>query len=401
MSIVQPTKANIIDVSIGGQSFMQLVNGEPVSVFHVQELRIYEDNCKFYFTGQLIIEAHLNTFEYYLAPQADVVISFIAPPNNFIYREKFKVYSYESKPREGDIQNSMVITIALMGDEYFKDKSQQVQQNFKNTTATSAAAQIHNQYISHNGGLSIKMPSIGMIGLEKHPHQVLSKQPSKAIHDLLDKAVFPTASAGPGVYFRNKPGYIIGSLEHLIKTQPITGNFIHFPAGGEELNATMQGYDKVIHFRPMAPPGEDRGGRGQEAEGFKKVQGFVDLAMGNSQTGKNSGGYGSGVMKNAIDSFRQLASVDKNGPGNFQSKENEFIARLTYSPKYWVSVPMQTGINVTVGDRIVVTYPINDKVFVKTLWVARMIHELRFTEGKDRSVVTVNGTTDLFGVDLK
>jgi hypothetical protein len=34
----------------------------------------------------------------------------------------------------------------------------------------------------------------------------------------------------------------------------------------------------------------------------------------------------------------------------------------------------------------------------KTLYVARLIHDLRFTEGEDRQPVTINGTTDFFGV---
>ena len=396
---VQPTKATMITCSIAGTDYHTLVNGEYRENFHVQELRIYEDNCKFYFTGQLIIEAQYNTFERYLAPQADVVIAFVAPPGR-LYQEVFKVYSYESKPREGDIQGSMVVTIALMGKEYFKDKASQVQKNFQNVTGTTAASEIHKHYLSENGKLAIIPESLGMIGKQLHAHQVLSKQPSKAINDLLDKSIFPTAHSGPGVYFRNKPGYIIGALEHLIKTQPITGRFKHFPAAGADLIHTFEGYSDVIHFRPMAPPGEDRGGARNEAS--KKVLSSLDFKTGKPVTGKGEGGsgYAEGVSTNFTDELRQEIGIDKQGPGNHQAKENAFISKLTYSPKYWVSVPMQEGIKVTVGDNITVRYPVSDEIQTKTLWVARLIHELRFTEGKDRSVVTVTGTTDLFGVYL-
>ncbi len=395
---VQPSKGSLLQCSIAGVNYHTLVNNDYVVNFNPQELRIYEDNCKFYFTGQLIIEAQLNTFERYLAPQAEVVISFVSPPNPRIYTEKFRVYSYESKPREGDIKNSMVVTINLMGNEYFKDKSEQVQQNFSNIPATEAARAIHSKYIQENGGMKIPLPSIGMIGLQLHPHQVLSKQPSKAIHDLLDKAIFPVSSFGPGVYYRDKPGYVIAPLEYLIHSAPITGDFIHEPAQGANALAVLNGYDRVIHFRPMAPPGEDRGGARKDLK--KIVPGSLDVAIGNAFTGKGAGGtgYAGGVGKNIIDAFRQLPNIDKNGPGGYQAKEDEFIARLTYSPKYWVSVPLQTGIDVTVGNRVSVTHPVSDEVFTKTLWIARLIHELRFTEGKDRSIVTVNGTTDLFGV---
>lgn len=400
--IIQPTKASLIACEINGVPFIDRTNGGLVNYFHVQELRIFEDNCKFYFTAQLVIEASQNTFELYLKPKAPVKISFMAPPNSKIYTENFKVYSYESKPREGDIENSMVITIALLGEEYFKDKAEQVQLNVSNQIATHAIEQIHRKYLSTNGGLDV-FDSLGMIGEKLHPHQILSKAPSKAIHDLLDKAIFPVPSSGPGVYFRNKDGYVVAPLEHLIKNAPITGNFLHVPAGGASEEITLTGYDKVINFRPMAPPGEDRtaASRGEQ-EGLNSVPSFIDLAKGISKTGQGTTGNGYGnISKYIADTFRQNLNVDKNGPGKFKSKEDAFITKLTYSPKYWTSVPLQTGIDVTVGDRIRVTYPISGQaVDTHTMWVARLIHELRFTEGKDRREVTVNGTTDIFGVVL-
>ena len=66
---------------------------------------------------------------------------------------------------------------------------------------------------------------------------------------------------------------------------------------------------------------------------------------------------------------------------------------------------MQTGLNVTCGERIVVLYPTgtqNNTLVVKTLFVPRLIHELRFTElseNKDRKPVAVQGITDFYGVD--
>lgn len=399
MGKVPPTKAELHHCSIGGKNYQEIENNVVRNNFHVQELRIYEDNCKFYFTGQLVIEAHQNIFERFLAPQAIVEISFKAPPNSRIYTERFRVYSYESKPREGDLNHSSVITISLIGDEYYLDKSKQVQRNFKLVTATQAARDIH-QLIAANGRLDIPLESKGPIGLENHPHQVLSKQPSKAIHDLLDKAIFPVPHFGPGIYFRNKDGYVIAPLEWLLFNAPNTGHFIHTPAGGFNLNFTLEGYQQVIHFRPMAPPGEDRGGARAQEFMSGKVAGFIDFAEGNSLTGKGSGGGGylAGVIKNATDSYRQPQILDKQGPGGYQAAEDAFISQLTYSPKYWVSVPLQSGIDVTVGDRIDVTYPVVDEVHRKTLWVARLIHELRFTEGRDRREVSVNGTTDIFGV---
>ena len=393
-----PTEVILHTCSIAGHDYRTIVNGTIGNRFHVQELRIYEDNCKFYFTGQLVIEAQQNVFERFLAPQAEVVISFQAPPNNFLYTERFRVFSYESKPREGDLNHSMIVTISLIGEEYFKDKATQVQMNFTSGTATNAARIIHEQ-LATNGSVTVPLDSTGMVGQQFHAHQVLSKKPSKAIHDLLDKAIFPPVPMnGPGVYFRNKSGYVIAPIGHLMQSAPITGTFYHYAAGGYDMNSILSGYDLIIHFRPMSPPGEDRGS-GKQNKAFS----FVDMMKGNSQTGKGAGGtgYAGGVSKYILDSLRQLPTVDKNGPGDYQSQEDEFITRLTYSPKYWVSVPMQTGIDVTVGDRITINYGVADERHTKTIWIARLIHEIRLTAGRDRTMLSVNGTTDLYGVEMK
>lgn len=426
-TIVQPSKAVLLECSIGGLNFISRQGGPN---FHVQELRIYEDVCKAYFTGQLVIETQLNVSELFLNPGSEVIISFEAPRSDGksqrtrVYTERFRVYSYESKPREGDVVATMVITISLIGDEYYNDKANTVQQNFSNTTGTAAAAEIHASYIGQNGGLRIGVPSLGMIGMTEYPHQVLNKKPFKAIHDILDKSVFAGFKSCAPMYFRNKPGYVMAPLEALLVGAPITNNLKHMPVQGASLNELAFGYDNVIHFRPMSPAGEDSGGggggvRAAEIDSFFKKASFFDVKSGNYLTnalskfsaignisaairGKVKGKYGGRHIFTALDETRQTRSVDKNGPGGYNTAEEALLARITYSEKYWVSVPLQAGINTTCGDRINVLYEIGIRPrpvkVQKTLFVPRLIHELRFTEGPNRDQVTVTGTTDMYCV---
>lgn len=427
-TIIQPTKAYLLRCTIGGTDYR--------NNFHVQELRIFEDICKIYFTGQLVIEAHYNTFELYLNPGTPVVISFESPKTNGsskVYTERFRVYSYESKPREGDITGSMVITISLIGDEYYNDKTNTVLQNYANMPGTAAAVAIHQEYIAENGPMGLKGAALGMIGQTNYPHQVLNKKPSKAIHDLLDKSVFVPYNTCAPVYFRNKRGYEMGPLQYFLELGPVTNSFIHKPAQGSNLKDVIEGYNNVINFRPMVPPGEDNSGmRGAEIDNLFKKASFFDVKTGNYMSkalggfnipnlfgaasmasslfkntisalkGKIKGKYGGRHMFYALDEYRQPRAVDKNGPGGFNSAEDSFLTALTYAEKYWVSVPMQSGINTTVGDRIKVRYPVGKRpsgfTVEKTLFVPRLIHELRFTEGPDRKQVSVTGTTDFYCV---
>lgn len=422
--IIQPTKAKLVTCTISGVPY---VEGEKNN-FHVQELRIFEDHCKAYFTGQLVIEAHQNTWEIYVNPAAEVVLTFEAPRSDGgptkSYTEKFQILSYESKPREGDLTNAMVITLSLIGPEYYNDKFNTVQQSFANIPGTAAAAAIHGQYMAENGGLDIRSVALGMIGMDQVPHQVRNKKPIKAIHDILDKSVFAAYKSGAAVYFRNKPGYVMGPLQQLMETAPVTQTFIHQPAESSSFKQTMLGYDKIIHLRPMAPPGQDNNGMSAGSiDGLFKSLAFFDLKSGNyeemlgnfggvvsglasslqgiasSMQAGIKGRYGGRNMMATIDDLHQARSVAKNGPGGWKGAEDSFLTALRFSPKYWISAPLQTGVNVTCGDRINVSYPIANAVLVnKTLYVARLIHELRFTEGKDRRPVTVIGTTDMFCV---
>lgn len=70
---IQPGQARLLECTVGGVPY---VEADGRNNFHVQEMRIYEDHCKAYFTGQLVIEAHQNTWEGYLNKGADVTITF-------------------------------------------------------------------------------------------------------------------------------------------------------------------------------------------------------------------------------------------------------------------------------------------------------------------------------------
>lgn len=418
--IIQPGKAVLIECTISGVPF----NDGEKNYFHVQELRIFEDHCKAYFTAQLVIEAHQNVWENFISPGADVTISFQAPRSDGIptqpYTENFKIFSYESKHREGDIQNAMVITLSLIGEEYYRDRHNTVMMPFSNVPGTAAAATIHEMYMAVNGGLNILDSSMGPIGSTQVPHEVRNLKPIKAIHDLLDKSVFAAYPSCAPMYFRNKPGYEMGPLQGYLETAALTETFIHKPGQAAELVDTLVGYNRIIHLRPMAPPGEQTAGGGQSAnmmDGLFKSLSFFDISQGDllnndafSSLGNIAGlanQFKSGVVSkqggrqlfSVLDSLHQALPIQKNGPGGFAQNEDAFLTALSYTPKFWVSAPLQTGVNVTCGKRINVLYPFSGtQLIAKTLYVARLIHELKFTEGRDREPVNINGTTQMFGV---
>lgn len=429
MGIIQPTKAELRRCEIAGLNY--IVGNS--NMFHVKEFRIYEDICKTYFTGQLVIETSMNTGELMIAPTVEVFIDFSCPRSDGgttkRYQERFRIYSYESRPLSGGADARMEHTIQLIGQEYYNDKHNVVTQNFKNETGTSAARKIHNQYVQSNGGLDIRIPSTGLIGQDRTPHQTINKKPVKAVHDILDRVVYSSYKTCAPIYFRNKPGYVMGPLQESLERGPVGDSFVHKPIQGANIGDTLYGYNNIIHLRPLTPPGESSG----VVAGMASTSSSIDLK--NRKFSFKSGGLGSSGLKkflntswikntvgdrgtamlaeamkgplggqnlfNVLDGWNQSPSVTKNGPGGYNQSQEAFLTALTYSQKYWISVPGQSGVNVTCGDRIYVTYPIgtqNPRLVSRTLFVPRLIHEVKFTEGPQRKTMIVNATTDLYCV---
>lgn len=419
MSVIQPTRVTLRNCVIGSTPHIEY--GSEKENFAVHSLRIYEDICKSYFTAQLVIEDQINQTDPYLYPATQVVVSWTVEPTNKTYTEKFRVYSIESSPKQNDLYAGMNITLNLIGDEYYNDMQNTVMRNFPNVTATQAAKQIHEEFLTENGGIQVS-ESIGLIGKTNYPHEVRNMKPIKAIHDLLDKAVKGTSAF---VYFRNKPGYVIAPLEELLTSSPILGNFIHKPGQGSSLKDVLTGYNNIIHFRPMAPPSQEtaKGVRNTEIDSLMKTSSFFDMKTGNylqnlsGLTGRvNSlksiddlaksvlnksikSPFGARMIFNPTNEDRQDKNVDKNGPAGHKAIEEAFLANLSYAKKYWISVPMQSGINVTIGNRINCVYPIGLRPMAKSLFVARLIHELQFKIPGSQRYEPPQGTTEMYAVE--
>lgn len=404
MQLIQPSKVSILKCVINGMNFID--EDTRRTNFNVQEIRIYEDICKSYFTAELVIEAQSNSFEEYLKPATDVLISFatINPRNQTqVYTERFKLFSYESRPRDKEIVSSMVITISLIGAEYFKDRQVFITQNFSNQTATSIAQYIHNSFLSTNGGLSIGESSLGPMGTTLYPYQIVNQSPIKAIQEVLDKAVFARHRTCAPVYFRDKPGYKIGPLEYYVNNGKLNEFvFTHSPGQGSELSG-LAAYTAVINFRPVVPKDDDPGGRRLfDASAFSASKSYFDLFKGAWKGPLLGAAKGLNLVNRSLDELRQKEVIDKNGPGGWAIAEANFAGSLRYSKKYYCCVPINSGINITCGMRIEVNVPVivtngNSRVEKKTLFVPRLIHELRFTEGGEkRTAVTAVGKTDIF-----
>lgn len=437
MSIIQPSKVSLNRCTINGIDYIDRSSATLNNNFHVKELRVFEDICKFYFTGQLVIETLQNAHEYILGPTVPVILEFEAPVSiqsgNKIYRQRFRIHSYESRPLSGGADGRMEHTIQLIGQEFYNDRHNTVIKGFPNITGTAAAAQIHAEYInaSDSPGLT-PVPSTGLIGSKEVPHQARNVKPVKAIHDILDRCVWAAYPSCAPVYFKSYNKFVMAPLQMLMETGSPKNTFYHNLTAGNNEYDIFYGYENVIHFRPLTPPGEANATSTSLVSAFGNAIQFFDPKTGQTQmipgniskmlsvpfmkkvpnlkarvqemlAESNKSNIGSENMVRVINDLMQNRSIAKNGPGGYQLAQEAFLTLLTYTQKFWVSVPMQSGINITCGSRINIVHPIveegKEKLTQKTLFIPRLIHEIKFTQGPNRQKLAINGVTDMYCVN--
>lgn len=428
--IIQPHQTALNFIDING------VNDIAGSTrnFHVKEFRIYEDICKPWFTGQLVIETRNHDYEKFLFPTATVQLRFSGPKTSGPFKtfsERFKVYSYDSKvKRNASGVTELEHTIQLIGEEFYRDVHNTVIENDKNLTGTTAAQAIHTKYIGKGTGMKILEQSKGLIGKDNYPYQVKNLKPVKAIHDILDRVIFNKYKTGAVVYFRDKrfektPSYSAGPLQGFLEESEIAQDFVHDQAAGRSLMLTLGGYNIATSMRPASPPGDTSSSVGDtsglvnksfvydtfsskhlDSDGAKALlDKFKSFKIGGIKGNDilKSGAefvvskYGGRVLFNYVNKNHQDLSVDKFATGR-QDSEESLITALSYSPKYRVVVPIQSGLYMTCGKRFRIRTTIDGRQTIKTLFVPRLVHEVRFTYDEDRKPVAIQGTTELYGV---
>ena len=411
-------------------------------IFHVSKIQIFEDHCKPYFTAQLTIETYQHAHEHFLYPTSEVFIDFTSPSSDPTfpvrrYRERFRVFSYESEQLPYGQQTVRIQhTISLMGQEFYNDRHNYVNQLDFNQPATSVAKKIHDRFIASNGNLGVTVPSSGMIGSEQVPHKSVNLKPFTAIGQVLGRATWTRYPSCAPVYFRTKRGYLMGPLQQIMETGGIAMAFTEYPAAGNrwmtEFLGRAKGYTMIQALKPLAPSGEASSGvRASEVGNLGKAQAWIDLQKGSTNIGagaiskimnklnintanpaanrkiqqmlaESQKGRTGGLLYNVINELMQDRAIDKNGTGNFQVAQEAFVTALTYSDKYWVTVPGQSGNQVTVGDKITVTFhkpeDAKPKQVTRRLYVARLIHTVEFTRGSERKPTGEQSKTDIYGV---
>jgi hypothetical protein len=404
---VDPTISQIRSVSILGVDVTSYINA----------IRIFETVCKPYITGQLTLVDTNNLIENMKIQGGESVQgAFQAPPNESVYEFDTRVLTIKGHPAPNSLKK-VIYTIDIIGPLYYADRGALVQSAHKGQTGTSAIQQIFGQYLGTDT-LTILQESIGMIG-DKQGFTVNNKKPLTAISDISKQSLFPGQS-GNVLMFRDRYGVILSPLDNLMSNLGEGQEFF--------LQKEVWGFDMdpqwIYHAIIFAASDNSRsGGRGGMAEVAAVAnQSQVTFDMHNAELKiKDAASIVGGAISsglNAVTGFLGISPGGLGGTPNVQvhntqlqpaataaniktMAEKMYSAQARGGPQLQWKVPLQTGINVTVGRGAKVTLaPPTDLAIdpnsVGTngvYFVTDLAHELVVTDLGD-----VVGTTTMQGL---
>lgn len=348
---IQPTICRVISCTINGADIVPLL----------RETNVHETICKPYLTGSLHLTDTANIIDS-LGIQGGEPVSLVfdAPPQNKQYSTILYIHSIEG---EQMLENSRAIqyTLNLIGPEFYHDLSNLVSTAHQNQTVSDAISQIWGQYVGTP--LQILSSTLGMIG-QKSAFMTHNMKPFTAIEQLRKAAVFGSSNSGNSLLYRNADTAVFASLQDLLNGQGgFSDNFVQRTTWGIRFDDPMI-YNSIISSVALVDPKLRSGSFGTQNTAEAAVQGqqVFDLFKGVPVVNK----IASQVM-GGLSNFRAAAGslggslnnqVTNSGifdrataPDTKTIAEKALSAATKDRPQVTITVPLQSGITVTVGNQ--------------------------------------------------
>lgn len=359
MSLPQPTKSRIKSLHIKNTDFTS----------HVNQLRVYESISKPYLTAKITIIDNNNILDNMgLVGGEPVSFSFDGGPNSQSYDANLYVLTVKGQ-KSNESLRAQIYDIECIGIAYFNDKKSLVQQSFKFIPGTQAISKIHGQFIGTDAGLRILAQSIGPLSLQSYI--VSAQKPFKAINDIKKRLNYGGFQSGSTLYYRDRDSYVLGPLEALFAQLSPQQQFFQEATWGKNWFDEIRAQNSIISA--VADVDYNDSGRtsmkdiADKASQEKKVFDFrikdlavnkmagapgigavVGSAMSIASTilGGGAGGHGGRPNYSVMDSAHLPAQLD---PSNKSEAEQLYNALIKNGPTITVKVPIQSGIQCTVG----------------------------------------------------
>lgn len=357
---INPTKVRLRSCRIRGVDVRLMTN----------KISVYESMCKPYITSIVTIIDNNNLING-LGLRGGEEIRFAFDGGGHVYEATHYISTIKGE-KSAENKRAMVYTINAISPSFFYDRANLVQRSDVNIPGTAAISAIFGEYLSGDRPLNI-FPSLGMIAKSDIGGFVTqNKKPFTAINDIMKQISFGGFKSGSPVFFLNQYEYVVAPLEQLLASVSAQATFEERSTWGSDWRHTFNTTHVVIDAATHDEDNEEASGRGGAMNIAAAATGALnlfDIAKGAEavpamfgQIGGSFGGLGEaasgGIQKfvrGKLGGIQNVLQMDsrRNEPSNDQGMnavaENSFQAQVKDGVNYLIKVPIQGGINCTVG----------------------------------------------------
>jgi hypothetical protein len=343
---IEPTHAWMKGLNVAGADML----------LSFQSIKVHETVCKPYRTACIVVRDSDNIIENLgIVGGEPVSFSFSAPPNGDTYDATMNIMALQGHADPENLK-SIIYSIDVMDMTFFQDRSQVVQRGFKSTSVSDAISQVHGDYLN-SIGLEIRSSATNRFD---EAYDISNKKPFTAIYDLAKQLSGGSYKNGNALYYRDRYTNVLASLEDLLSQMGRQEFFIQKETWGINF-FDPQIYQAIIYAeaRSNKSPSGGRGDVSEIAAAMSQGRQVFDYATANitfqgaqsfgagvSSIGGSTGGLGGSPNVQTTNSKQH---PDANAPWRKTAEERAFSASSRGGPQIEVQVPLQTGINVTVG----------------------------------------------------
>lgn len=353
MTIRLPTKFVNRGINLAGVDLSRMI----------QQLSVYETVQKPYLTAKAIIIDNNNVIDnMQLSGGEDFYFAFDGAGGK-VYEQQMHLINVKGEKSSHSLR-SMIYTMEFIGPEFFVDQKNIVQQAFKGMPGTQAIQKLHGQFFGT--GLSILQQSLGPISLQSYI--VNSKKPFTAINDIKKRLTYGNGS-GLTMYFRDAEKHVLAPLEALFASMGQQGYFIQKATWGENWFDIIRTQNAIIVAVAEVEfnDGSGRGSAKDVASAAKQGKTTFDVKTKKMVKKLASQIDPGNVVGSVANLGKQVLSGSRlGGKANFHifdsahtsaindqsaksEKEQLYNAVIKNGPVITVKVPIQSGINCTVG----------------------------------------------------
>ncbi len=333
------------------------INGVDLRL-HLNCVKIYESMCKQYVTSEFTIVDNNNVINT-LGLSGTEPVSFAFDGGGRVYESTHYITTIDGEESSDNLR-SVIYKINAVGPSFYLDRANLVQRSDVNIPGSAVIQSIFGQYLGGDAPLNI-LPSLGMIAkTDIGGFVTANKKPITAIMDIARKMTYGGYKTGSTMFFRNRDEYVIAPLEHIFATMGSQETFEQRATWGSEWEHIFTSTHAIISAATIIDKdkGTGRGGATSSAMASQGALNVFDIAKGMETMPPQFGimaGKINKFIRGKLGGIQNVLQMDsrRNEPSTEQSlnaiQENMFRARVKDGVQYLIKVPIQSGINVTVG----------------------------------------------------